>query len=340
MRLLAFETSCDDTSIACFEDDRLLSLVTASQTAEHAETVGVVPEVAARLHEANVFDTLDRALAESGLELSDIEAIAVTAEPGLMPSLLVGLAVVKTLSRELGVPMIRVNHIHAHILANYLDRASTEIAYPLVCLTASGGHNELYLLSDPFSKTVLGRTRDDAAGEAFDKVAKMLGLGYPGGPVVSRYSADYTGAYRGIFPESLKGEDTLDFSFSGLKSAVRREIELREVAIPGELPDEDVREICHEFEVRVVDTLVSRTVEAARRHGARTILLAGGVSANDRLQARMSEEAAKLGIPMLAPVRKVYSTDNAAMIGITAVMACRQGLPAVAAGDVVGTDLD
>lgn len=228
MRLLALETSADDTSIACFEDTRLLSLCTASQTAEHDETMGVVPEVAARLHEANVFDTLEQALADAGLRPRDIDAIAVTAEPGLMPSLLVGLAVAKTLSHELGVPMLRVNHIHAHILANYLDREKSEITYPLVCLTASGGHSELYLLRSPFAKTMIGRTRDDAAGEAFDKVAKMLGLGYPGGPLVSRYAREHAGAYRGIFPEPLRGEDTLDFSFSGLKSAVRREIELRE----------------------------------------------------------------------------------------------------------------
>jgi N6-L-threonylcarbamoyladenine synthase len=308
---------------------------TAGQ-AEHEETVGVVPEVAARLHEANVFDTLDATLAEAGLSLRDLDAIAVTAEPGLMPSLLVGLTVARTLAHELGVPLLRINHIHAHILANYLDRDDAEIVYPLVCLTASGGHNELYLLSDPFSKTILGRTRDDAAGEAFDKVAKMLGLGYPGGPVVSRYSREYSGAYRGIFPESLRGEDTLDFSFSGLKSAVRREIEIREGS--GELSDLDVCEICHEFEMRAVETLVGRTVEAARRHGARTILLAGGVSANDRLVTRMTEEAGKLGINMLAPAKKIYSTDNAAMIGITAALAyeCHAGVPPQ--DRVIGTD--
>ncbi len=169
--------------------------------------------------------------------------------------------------------MLRINHIHAHILANYLGRGFDEIRYPLICLTVSGGHNELYRLDSPFEKTLLGRTRDDASGEAFDKVAKMLGLGYPGGPVISRLAAEYTGEFRGIFPESLRGEETFDFSFSGLKSAARREIEEREAA--DRLSDDDVREICYEFESRIVEELVSRTIRAVRMHGVGTILLAG-----------------------------------------------------------------
>ncbi len=323
MRILAFETSCDDTSVALFEGKNLLALSTKSQIMQHAQTAGVVPEVAARLHENVIFDAIDAIFAESGTTLAEVEHIACTTEPGLMPSLLVGMTVAKTLAHELGVPLIPVNHIHAHILANWLERESDEIPLPAVCLTVSGGHTELYRVDDFFSKTTLGRTRDDAAGEAFDKVAKMLGLGFPGGPHVAGYSAEHAREFRGIFPLPLLAPDSLDFSFSGLKSAVRREIEIR--MSERELTLDDIREICHEFEMRVVEILVHKTMLAAKREAIQSVLIAGGVSANDRLQTRLAEECEKNGLRFFVPVKKIYSLDNAAMVGMTAYLHITRG---------------
>lgn len=229
MLLLAFETSCDDTSVALFEDTKLLSMNTKSQIREHQATVGVVPEVAARLHANNIFAVLEKTLADAGKTYQDIEYIACTVEPGLLPSLIVGMTVAKTLSHSLNAPLIPINHIQAHIFANLLERNLDEIKFPVMCLTISGGHNELYYWKSLFDLEKIAETRDDASGEAFDKVAKMMGLGYPGGPVISKYAAEYAGEFKGIFPIVMLEKDSLDFSFSGLKSAVKREVDRRKM---------------------------------------------------------------------------------------------------------------
>lgn len=229
MLLLAFETSCDDTSVALFEDTKLLSMNTKSQIREHQATVGVVPEVAARLHANNIFGVLEKTLADAGKTYQDIEYIACTVEPGLLPSLIVGMTVAKTLSHSLNIPLIPINHIQAHIFANLLERDIEQIKFPVMCLTISGGHNELYYWKSLFDLEKIAETRDDASGEAFDKVAKMMGLGYPGGPIISKYSAEHTGEFKGIFPIVMLERDSLDFSFSGLKSAVKREVDKRKL---------------------------------------------------------------------------------------------------------------
>lgn len=227
MFILAFETSCDDTSIAIFRDDALVAMRTRSQIREHNVTCGVVPEVAARLHANVIFSVLEEVLDEAKVRLEDIDIIACTESPGLMPSLLVGMTVAKTLSKILDIPYIPIDHIQAHMFANYIGRDESDIHFPTVCLTVSGGHNEIYLWKSMFDREKIGETLDDSAGEAFDKVAKMMDLGYPGGAIIGKYASEYTGVFRGIFPEVLLNKTQYDFSFSGLKSAVKREIDKR-----------------------------------------------------------------------------------------------------------------
>lgn len=324
MFLLAFETSCDDTSVAVFRDTELLSLVTVSQIAEHTKTSGVVPEVAARLHAGNALGALEDALSKAGVALSEIDVVACTANPGLVTSLLVGKTVAKTLAETLKKPLLWIDHIEAHMFANYLERDESDIRFPAVCLTVSGGHNEIYLWKSMFERELLGETMDDAAGEAFDKVAKAMGLGFPGGPVISKLAAEYEGAYRGIFPVVTLSKDSLDFSFSGLKTAVKREIDLR-IAKNGTLDVADMREISFEFERTVAEILSRKLFLAAEKTGVNNLVLAGGVSANDFLRKTIADRSEREGYRFVCPVSKVYSQDNAAMVGILAYYRFREG---------------
>lgn len=273
MVILAFETSCDDTSVAVFRDAALLSLVTVSQIAEHAKTSGVVPEVAARLHAGNALGALEDALLQAGIRLGDIDAVACTANPGLVTSLLVGKTVAKTLAETLGKPLLWIDHIEAHMFANFLERGESDVPFPAVCLTVSGGHNEIYLWKSMFERELLGETQDDAAGEAFDKVAKAMGLGFPGGPVISKLASEWTGPFRKIFPIVTLGRDSLDFSFSGLKTAVKREIDSR-TASKGALDEADMREIAFEFERTVAEILGRKLFLAAERAKVLNLVLA------------------------------------------------------------------
>jgi N6-L-threonylcarbamoyladenine synthase len=225
--------------------------------------------------------------------------------------------VAKTLAYALGKPLVWIDHIEAHMFANFLDRASADVQFPNVCLTVSGGHNEIYLWKSMFERELLGQTQDDAAGEAFDKIVKAMGLGFPGGPIVSKLALEWKGAYRGIFPIVTLGKESLDFSFSGLKTAVKREIDGR-VASNGALTDEDRREIAFEFERTVVEILTRKLFLAAEKTGVRHLALAGGVSANDFLRETIAERASEVGCSFVAPISKVYSQDNAAMVGILA----------------------
>ena len=235
MKILAFETSCDDTSIALFEYNRLVSMSTKSQIKIHNQTGGVVPEVASREHANAIFDVLDEVLKDGNTELSQIDYIGVTTHPGLIPSLLTGITVASTLSETLQIPIIPINHIEAHIFSNFLEREESEIIFPLVCLTVSGWHNEIYYMSDMWSMERLGATQDDAAGEAFDKVAKMMGLGYPWGPIISQladeYTSDNVSHKKKLFPRVFLEKSEFWFSFSGLKSAVKREVDRRKTVI-------------------------------------------------------------------------------------------------------------
>jgi len=227
MYILAFETSCDDTSVAIFRDSELIAMDTASQIKIHNKTGGVVPEVAAREHANAIFEVLQNTLEQAKLELGDITHIAVTATPGLMPSLLTGITVARTLGNIHSIPVLEINHIQAHIFANFLERKKEDIEFPLVCLTVSGGHNEIYHMEDMWDFNRIGGTTDDAAGEAFDKVAKMMWLGYPGWPVISKLASEYSPSPNkgegargwGLFPRVWLEKKWADFSFLGLQAS-------------------------------------------------------------------------------------------------------------------------
>ncbi|MBM4417016.1 MAG: tRNA (adenosine(37)-N6)-threonylcarbamoyltransferase complex transferase subunit TsaD [Chloroflexi bacterium] len=310
MRVLAIESSCDETAAAIVEDGRTLrSSVVASQVAHHEATGGVVPEVASRQHVAAIVPVVDRALAESDSRPTDIDLVAATNGPGLAGSLLVGLSAAKALAWAWNAPFLGVNHLVGHIYANWLG--AQEPVLPAVCLVVSGGHTELIWMEKHLSFTSLGRTRDDAAGEAFDKVARILDLGYPGGPAIERTAAtvDQSGAI--VLPRAWL-EGSWDFSFSGLKTAV-----MRLVAEEGPPP----ALVARGFQDAVVEVLARKTVAAADTLGAKSILLAGGVAANSALRSAVREMSRR---PCLAPSPPLC-TDNAAMIAAAACFLARSG---------------
>jgi N6-L-threonylcarbamoyladenine synthase len=339
MIVLGIETSCDETSAALVEETgdperpwRVKSNVIASQADIHREWGGVVPELSARQHVRDICGVVERALAEAGSDRYD--AIAVTQGPGLVGSLLVGLSFAKSLAWARSVPLVPVHHLAGHIESLVLEAG--EMALPAVVLVVSGGHTSLYRIEEPGRYELLGRTRDDAAGEAFDKVAKLLGLGYPGGPVIDRVARQ--GNDRAIpFPKTrlthadrnaphLPGRR--DFSFSGLKTSVlryvtqrRRELGLQEGA---PLPAPDVADIAASFQRVVVETLLDNLFEAARWYGARSTGIAGGVSANSRLRADAVSRGAAREIPVVVPALTL-STDNAAMIAAAGLRRFRAG---------------
>lgn len=302
--LLAVETSCDETAAAVLRGEReVLSDVVASQVALHAEYGGVVPELACRAHTEAVLPVVDRALRDAGVAAGDLTAVAVTQGPGLVGALLVGLSFAKAYAWAHGLPLVPVNHLEAHLSAAFLEG---EVPTPFVGLAVSGGHTALYHSARRGEYRLLGQTLDDAAGEAFDKVAKLLGLGYPGGVVIDRLAREGDpGRIR--FPRPMLGSGDLDFSFSGLKTAVREHWE-RHRAAP-----EDVRDVCASFQEAAVDTLVEKTARAVGQTGAACVVACGGVACNTRLREKLSARAASLGIELLIP-RPRYCTDNAAMV--------------------------
>lgn len=325
MYILAFETSCDDTSVAIFKDDQLIAMDTASQIKIHNKTWGVVPEVAAREHANAIFGVLQNALDEAKLKLINIDHIAVTSTPGLMPSLLTWLTVARTLWNIHKIPVLEINHIQAHVFANFLERKKSDIEFPVVCLTVSGWHNEIYHMQHMWDFNKIGGTTDDAAGEAFDKVAKMMWLGYPGWPIISKLADTYipkTTKWNPLFPRVWLTKDEYDFSFSGLKSAVKREVDKRTWVVWKQLqrsltPDEQA-EISYEFQNAVNEVLSYKIINAAKKLWVKTVLLAGGVSANDNLRDKIAQLAKKENLEFLSPTKKVFCMDNAAMIGILA----------------------
>jgi N6-L-threonylcarbamoyladenine synthase len=340
LRILAVESSCDETAVAVVEDGRrILSSVVASQTALHAPTGGIVPEVAARAHLRWMLPVLDEALERAGLgSPADVDAVAVTYGPGLAGSLLVGLTMAKTLAFLHDRPLVGVNHLEGHIYAAWLiegEEATAPPEFPAVALVVSGGHTFLVEMRGHLDHRLLGRTADDAAGEAFDKVGRMLGLPYPGGPAIEATAAGAgPGARRLRLPRAWLG-DSLDFSFSGLKTAVRRLLteEAGGTADDGvALPADLVVEVAAAFQESVVEVLATKTAEAATRKGARTIVLGGGVAANGPLRAAIAERAEALGARLVLP-RAALCTDNAAMIGAA-------GYRRFLAGERAGLDLD
>ena len=339
--ILAIESSCDETGIALVEDGRRIHAnIVASQVALHAETGGIVPEVAARAHLRWILPVLDEALAAAGVTIADVDAVAVTYGPGLAGSLLVGINVAKTLAWVHDRPLVGVNHLEGHVYAAWLlDPGQVEgpaPTFPLVALVVSGGHTFLVEMRDHLEYRLLGETVDDAAGEAFDKVGRLLGLGYPGGPEIQRVAAAAR-HHDAVFPRAWLG-DRLDFSFSGLKTAARRVVDAARAdeGLTGNpetpLPDGRIAELAWGFQESVVDVLVTKTIRAARAVGARSIVLGGGVAANAALRSRLLGEAEALGIPVVIP-RPGLCTDNGAMIGAAA--ARRFG-----AGERAGLDLD
>ncbi len=351
MNLLAIETSCDETAAALVAETgdaarpwHIRSSVVASQTAIHREWGGVVPELASRQHVRDICGVVEAALDSAGATRSDVGAVAVTQGPGLVGSLLVGVAFAKTFAWAQRIPVVPVHHLAGHIES--LTLAHGELPMPAAVLVVSGGHTSLYLVPEPGVYRLIGRTRDDAAGEAYDKVAKLLGLGYPGGPVIDRLARQGRDD-RFKFPATrlthadrndprATGSDVLpaavarrtDFSFSGLKTAVLRLVQERTASRSGEtLPAEDVADICASFQRVVVDTLLERTFEAAQWLGARSIGIAGGVSANSRLRADAEARGRRAGLPVFVPPIAL-STDNAAMIGAAGLRRYRSGIVA------------
>lgn len=305
--ILGIETSCDETAAAVVADGRtMLSNIIASQIEDHQKFGGVVPEIASRKHLEIVNQVVEQALREAGVSFSDISAIAVTHGPGLVGALLVGVNTAKTLAYALNKPLVAVNHVLAHVAANYLVHP---ITFPVVCLVVSGGHTSLLYLQSRTDATLLGATRDDAAGEAFDKVARVLELGYPGGPAVDRKAKEGNPqAY--LFPRAFSGQDdTFDFSFSGLKSAVINTLHTSKQR--GEVIN--TADAAASFQHAVVEILVEKTRLAARLKQANTVLLAGGVAANSLLRTRLSQALQADGRELLFPPL-VLCTDNAAMV--------------------------
>ncbi|HSW41487.1 MAG TPA: tRNA (adenosine(37)-N6)-threonylcarbamoyltransferase complex transferase subunit TsaD [Patescibacteria group bacterium] len=339
--LLAIESSCDETGVALLDGPRrIVAQAVASQVALHAGAGGVVPELAARAHLRWLDPALDAVLAEAAATLGDVGAIAVTAGPGLVGSLLVGLSYAKALAWGIDVPLVGVNHLEGHLYAAWLldpgEPDRPEPAFPLVALVVSGGHTFLVEMRDHLSYRLLGETVDDAAGEAFDKAGRLLNLGYPGGPAIAQ-AAEEAGSPADRLPRAWLGT-SYDFSFSGLKTALRRlvEAELAAAGLPsteagGHLEATRVAALAAAFQESVVDVLATKTLRAAEALGARTIVAGGGVASNVSLRRRLAAGAAGLGVELVIP-RAGLCTDNGAMIGAA-------GARRLAAGETSGLDL-
>lgn len=309
--ILSIESSCDETSAAIVVNGReVLSNIISSQIDTHKKFGGVVPEVASRMHIEVINAVVEEAIKEAGITLKDIDAVAVTYGPGLVGALLVGLQYAKGLAYSLDVPLIGVNHIEGHISANFIEHK--ELEPPFICLVVSGGHTFIVHVKDYGSFKIIGETRDDAAGEAYDKVARALGLGYPGGPKIDKLSK--TGNSKAIkFPKANFHDDTLDFSFSGVKSAVLNYLNKME------MKDEVVNkaDIAASFQKAVVEVLTENVIKTCKRENINKIAIAGGVASNSALRENLTNEANKIGVKILFP-SPILCTDNAAMIGSAA----------------------
>ena len=308
MLILGIETSCDDTAAAVLKENEILSNVLTSQDSIHTKFGGIVPELASRKHLQAIHPIVETALANAGIKLSDINLIAATQGPGLIGSLLVGYSYSKALSYVSKIPLVGVDHMAGHILSIFLGRDKP--TFPYIALIVSGGTSSIYLAHNYNSFQLLGRTRDDAAGEAFDKVAKLLGLSYPGGPQVSEKATNGNPEYV-HFPRAWLDENSLDFSFSGLKTAVLNHVH-QQHSKDAELC---INDICASFQEAVVEVLVTKTILAAQHNNIGTVVIGGGVSANPRLREVFTERCHKEGLFFYAPPPQ-YSTDNAAMIAL------------------------
>jgi len=321
MLILGIETSCDETAAAVVEDGMVIrSSVIASQVLVHAEYGGVVPEVASRQHLATVVKVVRQALREADVKAGDLDGIAATCGPGLVGPLLVGLEMGKSLAYAIGKPVVGVNHLRGHLAAVFLQHPKNPSPppFPHIALLVSGGHTSLFRVEGQAKTVLLGSTRDDAAGEAFDKVAKLLGLGYPGGMVIDGLAA--AGDARAIrFPRALSGREDLDFSFSGLKTVVATRI-----ASKGRPQESRLADFCASFQAAVVDVLVRKARRALAREGLRDLVVCGGVAANRGLRLALAGAAAEDGFSLYIPT-PVLCTDNAAMIALAGTWDIQRG---------------
>ena len=309
MIVLGIESSCDETAAAVVRDGhQILSSVVSSQVDFHNKYGGVVPEIASRKHIEAVVPVVEEALERAELTIDGIEGIAVTRGPGLVGSLLIGVSFAKALAYVTGLPLIGVNHLEGHLTSIFLEKP--DMTFPFVGLVVSGGHTNLYYVKGRGDYTFVGQTRDDAAGEAFDKVAKLLGLGYPGGIVIDRMARE--GSATAIdFPRALMARDSLDFSFSGIKTAVLHYVKRHE----EEISSESIKDIVASFQEAVVDVLVTKVFQAASKYGVETVVIAGGVAANTRLREKMTLASEQENVSVFIP-SPALCTDNAAMIAV------------------------
>ena len=345
MLILSIETSCDETAAAVTKSESagfaLLSNIVSSQVALHAEWGGVVPNLAAREHLKNILPVIQEALQKANVKQKDIDLIAVTNGPGLIPALLIGVSAAKTLSYLWGVPLIGIHHIEGHIYANFIRKVkshppageagklkvkSEEVKLPLLCLVVSGGHTQLVLMKKHLDYEIIGETQDDAAGEAFDKVARILELGYPGGPALSARAANYKQIKNTnyqildtVLPRPMINSKDFNFSFSGLKTAVLYKFRALQKDLSPTEKELLVTELSFEFQQAACDVLIKKTIAAAQKYAVKTIMLAGGVSANLELRNQLNE-AIKKELPNVSCVVPdlIYTGDNAAMIGTAA----------------------
>lgn len=314
MKILAIESSCDDTSAAVLTDQGIRSNIIASQSI-HLQFGGVVPELASRAHQKTITQTVQQALEEGNTTIDEIDAISVTQGPGLLGSLLVGICFAKGLALSRNIPLIGVNHMDAHIYANFIDH---QPEFPLIALTVSGGHTQLVHVRSAFDHKIIGETRDDAAGEAFDKIGKLLGLPYPAGPHMDKLAKDGDPGFHN-FPQALLHEG-LDFSFSGLKTSVLYYLQDKE----DDWIQAHLNDICASVSFAISEVLVKKLKRAIEQTGVKTVLLAGGVSANSMLRDKSVQMAEQMGVQLYSP-KISYCTDNAAMIAITGKMKAELG---------------
>lgn len=311
--ILGIESSCDDTSAAVVKDAYLLSNVIASQQV-HKDYGGVVPELASRAHEQNIVPVVSRAIEMAGITPDQIDAIAFTRGPGLLGSLLVGTSFAKTLSIALDKPMVMVNHLQGHILASFVrqyDKPVNEPSFPYLCLLVSGGNSQIVKVSSPVDYEILGQTIDDAVGEAFDKCSKMMGLGYPGGPIIDRLAKQGDPSRFTFSKPHIPG---LDYSFSGVKTSLLYFVR-DEIAKDPDFMEKNKEDICASFQKTLIDILMDKLIKAAKQTGIKEVAIGGGVSANSALRERVTQEGAKRGWKTYLPEFK-FTTDNAAMIAI------------------------
>ena len=308
--ILAIESSCDETSASVIVNGKVLNNIIATQSV-HQKYGGVVPELASRAHQQNIVVVVNEALQSAGILKTELTAIAFTRGPGLMGSLLVGVSFAKGLSLGLNIPLIEVNHMQAHVVAHFIDDPKPR--FPFLCLTVSGGHTQIVMVRDHLNMEVIGQTQDDAVGEAFDKAAKVMGLPYPGGPLIDKYAKDgNANAFR--FPETVM--PGLDFSFSGIKTAFLYFLRDEKRKNPS-FVEQNLNDICASLQQHLVNMLITRLVQASEKTGIKEIAIAGGVSANSGLRKALKETGDKLGWNVFIPAFE-YCTDNAAMIAMAA----------------------